>query len=99
MMMQHTRKNMDREVDGQCGNMNQGTAHKGFHFCVCSRNERPGRLASELDHRKYYEIILSLSKRSAIVKILLKKSGRKTRAGTGSDWLPSNILDIHMIYI
>jgi hypothetical protein len=30
-MMQHTRKDVDHHVSGQCGNANQGTAQKRVH--------------------------------------------------------------------
>jgi hypothetical protein len=32
MMMQHTGKDVDHEVSGQCGDGNQGTAQESFHF-------------------------------------------------------------------
>ena len=68
MVMQHTRKHLDCEVHAQGGDGNQRTAHKTFHFSMsCQRTE-------------YYEIIPSVTSRSAIVKGPPQKKG-------GTRWL------------
>jgi hypothetical protein len=63
-VMVRGRNDLDHEINGQCGDANQGRAQERFHF--------PSNLAID-SCIWYYQVIRSLSRRGATVKRLGKE--------------------------